>query len=1539
MTSRRRGLRRIAVVACVIAFVCGASIAGAQSALDGFDPGANGTVFAAAVQPDGKILVGGTFTTLGGGGTGTTTRNRIARLNVSGSLDAGFDPGANGAVKALVVQPDGKILVGGLFTTLGGGGTGTTTRNQIGRLNADGSLDASFNPGANGAVEALAVQLDGKIVVVGGFTTLGGGGTGTTTRNRLGRLNADGSIDLGFDPGANGSVVAVAGQPDGKIVVGGGFTTLGGGGTGTTTRNHVGRLNVDGSLDTGFDPGTNGSVANTLAVQPDGKILIGGDFTTLGGGGTGTTTRNRIGRLNANGSLDVGFDPGASDAVKALVVHPNGKILVGGLFTTLGGGGTGTTARNQIGRLNFNGSLDTSFDPGANGSVLALAVQSDGKIVAGGDFTTLGGGGIGTTTRNKIGRLYIDDSIDATFDPGADATVYSLAGQPDGKLLVGGLFGALGGGGTGATNRSHLGRLNADGSLDTSFNPGTTGVVVRAIVVQPDEKILISGEFTMVGGTPRSNIARLNADGTLDLSFNPGANDAVRAMALQPDGKILVAGAFTMLGGGGSGTTARNRIGRLNADGSLDTSFDPGADATVLCVGLQPDGNILVGGTFTMLGGGGTGTTTRNHIGRLNANGSLDTTFDPGANERILSVLVMPDGKILVGGYFTGLGGGTGSTTRNHIGRLNANGTLDASFDPGANAPVYSQAVQVDGKIVVVGGFTTLGGGGTGTTTRNRIGRLNADGSLDLGFDPGADGPLVFSVDVQPDGKIAFGGEFTTLGGGGTGTTLRSKIARITNTDAALQSLTVTGAGSVVTWTRTGAGPEVSRITFESSTDAATYVSLGSGTRVTNGWQLTGQSLPINQNLFIRARGYYQTAHEDGSGSIVESIQNVYINTVPIVTTGAASAVGVTTATLNGTANPGGLTTTGKFEYGLTASYGSTTATQALGAGEVAVAIGGGNVTGLVCDTVYHFRATATNTSGTTNGLDATFTTACSPPTVVTLAATSITASGATLNATVNPNGGSTTARFDYGLTTSYGSQATASPPPGSGTSPVAVSAVITGLSCNTLYHFRAVGIKGSDTNGSDLTLTTAACPPPTVVTLAATSITASGATMNGTANPHRLTTTGKFEYGPTASYGTTTVDQALGAGEGTVAIGGGALTGLACNTLYHFRATATSASGTTNGLDATFTTSACPPAPTVTTGSASSIFARGAVLNGTATPNGAPTTAYFEYGLTTSYGNTTPAVSLGSGLVTLAIGGGSVVGLTCNTPYHFRAVATNAGGTTTGADATFLTSSSPCRGTDGDVDGDGKVDLTVWRPGVGVWFWLTSSSGYNYDSAGAKQWGSQSEGDVPLLGDVDGDGKADLIVWRASTGTWYWLTSSSGYDYAVAGAKEWGSQSLGDVPLTGDIDGDGKADLIVWRASTGTWYWLNSSSEYNYASAGGKQWGDQSLGDVARVGDVDGDGLADLTVWRASTGTWYWLTSASGYNYAAAGAKQWGSQSEGDMPFLADLDGDGLADLTVWRASTGTWYWLTSASGYNYAAAGAKQWGSQSEGDIPLVK
>jgi uncharacterized delta-60 repeat protein len=831
----------------------------AQSAADNFDPGANNLVLALATQTDGKIIVGGSFSMLGGGGTGTAERHFIGRLNLDGTIDGAFDPGANAAVQTLAVQPDGKILVGGSFTMIGGGAMGMTMRNRIARLNADGSVDMSFDPGASGAVTAIALQPDGKILVAGSFTGLGGT-TGTTTRNRIGRLNSDGSLDMTFDPGASGgNVTALLVQEDSRILVGGTFTGLGGG-TGTmTTRNRIGRLNPNGTVDLGFDPGANGQVIS-FAVNADGRIVVGGIFGMLGGGGTGTNTRNGIGRLNPNGTIDGSFNPGANSSVNTLFVQADGKILVGGGFGMIGGGGTGMTTRNHIARLNLDGSVDSSFNPGANNTVVSLIALPDGRILAGGVFTMMGGGGTGTFTRNRIARLAGDGLLENTFNPGATNTVIALSMQTDGKLLVGGAFDNLA-----ATPRADIGRLNSDGSIDPDFDPGANQSV-RALTVQPDSKILAGGTFTFIAGAGRTNIARMTSAGALD-SLNPGLQNDVRTIVVQPDGKILIGGIFAQVAG-----QMRQRLARLDSAGTLDTSFNPGANGNVNALALQSDGKILVAGGFNMIGGGGTGNTARTAIARLDSAGNVDLSFDPGVDSGVNAVVVQPDGKIVIGGFFfMAGGGGSGNTPRMRLARLNADGTLDMTFDPGADGNVEALALQTDGKILVAGAFFNLAG-----DSRSKIGRLNPDGTLDTSFNPGAN-TTVNGFAIQPDGKIVAAGTFMTLGGQG-----RVRIGRLTNS-IALQELMAGTNGTVLTWLRSGSSPELERATFELSTDGVSYNPLPNPIRLTNtsNWQSAGLNLPTQQNIFLRARGFYPSGEFGGSRSIVESVRNAFISIPP----------------------------------------------------------------------------------------------------------------------------------------------------------------------------------------------------------------------------------------------------------------------------------------------------------------------------------------------------------------------------------------------------------------------------------------------------------------------------------------------------------------------------------------------------------------------------------------------------------------------------------------------------------------------------------
>jgi uncharacterized protein YegP (UPF0339 family) len=293
------------------------------------------------------------------------------------------------------------------------------------------------------------------------------------------------------------------------------------------------------------------------------------------------------------------------------------------------------------------------------------------------------------------------------------------------------------------------------------------------------------------------------------------------------------------------------------------------------------------------------------------------------------------------------------------------------------------------------------------------------------------------------------------------------------------------------------------------------------------------------------------------------------------------------------------------------------------------------SIIGLNPNTTYHFRLVATNNGGTNLGNDLTFTTSAPPqgaPIVATIAATNITHNSAQLNGSVNPNGANTTYYFEYGTTINYGSK-TNSISAGSGTSVVYVNSPITGLNQNTTYHFRLVATNNGGTSyGNDLIFTTSPPPQgaPIVTTVAATNITHNSAQLNGSVNPNGAITTYYFEYGTTINYGSKTNSVSAGSGTSAVYVNS-PITGLSPNTTYHFRLVAANNGGTSYGNDLIFTTSP-QGAPTVTTAAATDVTYDFAQLNGTVNPNGANTTYYFEYGITTDYGSITSVDNAGSG-------------------------------------------------------------------------------------------------------------------------------------------------------------------------------------------------------------------------------------------------------------------------------------------------------------------
>ena len=390
----------------------------------------------------------------------------------------------------------------------------------------------------------------------------------------------------------------------------------------------------------------------------------------------------------------------------------------------------------------------------------------------------------------------------------------------------------------------------------------------------------------------------------------------------------------------------------------------------------------------------------------------------------------------------------------------------------------------------------------------------------------------------------------------------------------------------------------------------------------------------------------------------------------PAVTTNPATFVTNSSATLNGSLNPRGATTTVNFQYGLTTSYGSTTAMQTQ-TGTTVRAITA-NISGLTANTTYHFRIVAHNGGGTSFGADRTFTTltATGPPVVSTSPATLIASFSATLNGSLDPHGLSTTVSFQYGLTTSYGS--TTSVQTQTGNTYRNITANISGLSANTTYHFRIVATNSAGTRmGGDRTFTTlSATGAPVVITHPATLIASFSATLNGLLDPHGLTTSVHFQYGPTTGYGLTTAPQSH-SGNTYLSIGS-AISSLTANTAYHFRIVATNGSGTVYGADQTFTTLSATGAPVVIANGATNVTSSSATLNGTVDPHGLTTSVHFQYGTTTSYGSTTPSQSKTGN--TYQTASANVSGLSASTTYHFRVAATNSAGTTYGSDKIFTT-------------------------------------------------------------------------------------------------------------------------------------------------------------------------------------------------------------------------------------------------------------------------
>lgn len=819
-------------------------------------------VSALALRPDGKILLGS--------GSASGPQFPVVRLNTDGTLDSSFVPPpwtANPLPRSaysLLIQPSGDILAFGAFPE-----SLTINSHYIEHLNANGGRISRIGilntPSLPGGVFGSGAQADGSVLFGGQFFWMTGQG-----HLNLARLNPDYTIDPSTNLAANAAVIAFAVQTDGKVYVGGAFTNLNGSG-----RYALGRLNANGSLDTSYVGANLRGTVNALALQSDGKLLVGGSFTNYGG-----LLQKNLARLASSAApaedlrnqgstvtwlrsgplpelLRTSFDYSADGA--AWISLGAGVRISGGWQVAAGSAPPGALLRARgtaSGSGNSSWIVETIVSPpiitlqpanqtGDAGATAVFGVQASGPgpfgyqwyqgtvplldsmKISGSQNSTLSvsnllGNDAGAycvvitnnygSVTSQVATLTVNDpvivtqpvNIDTIAGGTAQFTVSAFGSTPltyqwrggdtylaDGPNCSGAHAATLSLSNVSAADavsysvivRNDYG--TATSSVATlflrvppdTFNPAPNSPV-NALGVQSDNKLLVGGTFSALAGQQRARIGRLNADGTLDGAFAAavsGDNQSrVASLVLQEDGKILVGGRFTALNGQPHGN-----VGRLNADGTLDPAFivGSGANGDVNSIVVQSDGKILLGGTFTDLEG-----QSHTNLGRLTPDGALDSNFNAVANGEVGPLVIQADGQILLGGRFTQLD----SQPRNYLGRLNSDGTLEPGFHPNPNDRVTSLLVQPDGKILVGGYFTILAG-----QSRTNLGRLNSDGSLDNNFNPGVAGP-VLALALQANGQVLIGGLFSSVGG-----QPRSRIARL-NPDGTLDNDIDPGADGAV---------------------------------------------------------------------------------------------------------------------------------------------------------------------------------------------------------------------------------------------------------------------------------------------------------------------------------------------------------------------------------------------------------------------------------------------------------------------------------------------------------------------------------------------------------------------------------------------------------------------------------------------------------------------------------------------------------------------------------------------------------------------
>ena len=798
----------------------------AVHALDLVDPGfapiirGPGTVQAMAWHPGSNRLY---VSVAGDKLNGQLLTTHLVRFDAAGSWDQLYAPAIDGTVSRLLVLANGNILLAGSFTSVDGHAT-----NRLARLLSDGTVDTTFTvPATNlpSNFTALAAAPDGTIYLgTSGYPQTNWTATGFVTvwPKLLYKVNAGGVVDASFAPGFGlvdtsgtsyyyfGNSLAVNAlyvTSTGDVVAGGSFTQVNG-----TATNYLAKLSSTGGLDSAYKPqlgytqnqGTYfgfGASAGVSALTDagDGKVYVGGLFNSVNG-----YAQSALARFNADGSLDPAFRvnfsspyfyPGSQPSVSRIAVDSTGRLVIVGSFD-----GIDNVAKSGVARLDAYGRMDLGFSTNF-GYQDYMVLQANDSVA----FGRNGSLAVNGEVQPAIGRVTASGVTDSTFRPDLRNRRYPdwMTARPNQGPIVGSIWIKEV---NGQDVSGGIAALGLNGAVDTAFatHLAVNGTVNTSLVL-PDGRILLGGSFTSVGGLSRPRLALVEADGTPVAAFDlgTGPDSEVRLLKLLPSGKILVGGYFNNLSEEICQNVALLDLSALTVTQGLvveeileahygtDLFYaDVRTQVTQACVA---GGIVLVVNNSTMGGDPASGSSKyltvryRSNLGERTTqvregstlrlpnlpwdSGLIDRRFKPTHTEwlGLTDAAEQADGKILLLGSFSTFSG----QGIPRLVRLQPTGALDSTFLPQAQfSSFYPDLLRLDmtGRIYLGGSSMTL----TGSSSSRSIYRLLPDGTLDASFNCPAFLSSVEDLTVTPDGSIWCGGSFYSSTAGE-----RKRLARL----------------------------------------------------------------------------------------------------------------------------------------------------------------------------------------------------------------------------------------------------------------------------------------------------------------------------------------------------------------------------------------------------------------------------------------------------------------------------------------------------------------------------------------------------------------------------------------------------------------------------------------------------------------------------------------------------------------------------------------------------------------------------------------